>query len=152
MDEAVVVLPNLPLPPFSGRVLTEPHEIEHSLKGQMLDVWKDHSKFHWLHHAVVGKSEDWCHIIYKRGKFKGLPCSNIIYISDGATFSRYLNRLCLYFFWQGVMTTHIERRMLAEVPKISAIRSGFNAKQFLSSTIDSSDIDYLYSETVALDL
>jgi hypothetical protein len=50
------------------------------------------------------------------------------------------------------MSTHVERRVLTKAPKLSAVRTGFNAKQFLSTTLAESDIDYLYSETVALDL
>ncbi len=152
MDEAVVVIPNLPLPSLSGRLHTEPRDIESSLSGQMLAIWKDHAKFPWLQHVIVGQAGDWCHVIYKRGEFKRLPCANVIYISDGAVFNRYLNRLSRHFFWQGMMTAHIERRFLAEVPGLAVIRTGFNAKQFLSSSLEPSDIDYLYSETVALDL
>ena len=152
MDEAVVVIPNLPLPSFAGRVVVEPVEIERNLKGEMLKIWKDHTQFPWLQHWIVGKPDDWCHIIFKRGKFKGLPCSNVIYISDGQAFNRYSSCLSWHFFWQGVMSMHIERRVLAKVPKLSAVRTGFNAKQFLSTTLAESDIDYLYSEIVALDL
>ncbi|NTV70748.1 MAG: hypothetical protein HGA71_11425 [Azonexaceae bacterium] len=152
LDEAVAVIPNLPLFSFSGRVLTKPSDIERSLNGEMLTIWKDHAKFPWLRHVVVGQVDDWCHIIYKRGKFKRLPCANVIYISNGAVFNRYLTRLSSHFFWHGMMSTHIERRFLAKVPRLAVIRTGFNAKQFLGSSLAPSDIDYLYSETVALDL
>ncbi|EKD97580.1 MAG: hypothetical protein ACD_23C00852G0002 [uncultured bacterium] len=152
MDEAVVVLPNLPLPSFAGRVVMAPHQIERSLKGQMLKVWKDHAHFPWLQQVIVGKPEDWCHIIYKRGRFKGLPSSNLIYVSDAQAFNRYLPCLGGHFFWRGMMSTHVERRVLTEIPRLSAVRTGFNAKQFLSTSLAASDIDYLYSETVALDL
>lgn len=152
MDETVVVIPNLPLPSLSGQLLTAPRDIECSLGGQMRTIWKDHAKFPWLQHLIVGQADDWCHIIYKRGEFKRLPCANVIYISDGAVFNRYLARLSGYFFWKGMMSTHIERRFLAEVPWLAVIRTGFNAKQFLSSSLAPSDIDYLYSEMVALDL
>ncbi|MDP3537328.1 MAG: hypothetical protein Q8S26_01345 [Azonexus sp.] len=152
LEEGVAVIPNLPLFPICGQVLTESHEIERNLSGAMLRVWQDHSSFPWLQHVIVGKPADWCHIIYKRSKFKGLPCSQIIYVSDGDAFGRYLPRLKWHLFWRGMMTTHVERRVLAEVPKLAFVRTGFNPKQFLSQTLGPSDIDYLYSETVALDL
>ena len=57
-----------------------------------------------------------------------------------------------HFFWQGMMTTHVEKRMLSEIPMTAIVRTGFNPKQFLSQTLEPKDIDYLYSETVALDL
>lgn len=152
LEEGVAVIPNLPLPTFLGRVLTEPSEIERNLKGEMLKVWQDHAKFPWLQQVIFGAPNDWCHVIYKRGVFKRLPSVNVIYVSDGNAFQRYLNRLNWHFFWQGMMTTHVEKRMLPRVPRLALIRTGFNAKQFLSSTLLPSDIDYLYSETVALDL
>jgi len=105
-----------------------------------------------LKHLVVGGPADWCLVIYKQGKFKGMGCANIIYVSDGGLFVQYVKRLAWHFFWQGIMTTHIERRMLGCLPKLARVRTGFNPKQFLSHTLEPSDIDYLYSETVALDL
>lgn len=81
-----------------------------------------------------------------------MACANIVYVSDGSVFAKYLTRLSWHFFWQGIMTTHIERRMLGCLPKLARLRTGFNHKQFLSHTLEASDIDYLYSETVAMDL
>ncbi|MBL0355090.1 MAG: hypothetical protein WAS49_03695 [Candidatus Dechloromonas phosphoritropha] len=152
LDEGIAVVPNLPLPLFSGRVLTESCDIEQNLTGKMLDVWRDHTKFPWLHHLIVGKTNDWCYVIYKPRRFKSLPCSKVIYLSDGRVFNRYLNCLSWHFFWQGMMTTHVEKRMLSEIPMTAIVRTGFNPKQFLSQTLEPKDIDYLYSETVALDL
>jgi len=118
----------------------------------MLKVWRDHLCFPWLKHVFVGGPDGWCHVVYKSGQFKGMACANVIYLSDGSLFSQYLNRLRKYFFWHGMMTTHVERRMLEYLPKLSRVRTGFNQKQFLSKTLEPADIDYLYSETVALDL
>lgn len=153
LDERVAVIFNLPIfPSFSGEVLTDPVKIEKALSGQMLNTWRDHSGYPWLKHLLVGSPNGWCHIVYKVGQFKGMACANIIYLSDGSLFSQYLSRLRRHFFWQGLMTTHVECRMLNCLPKLSRVRTGFNPKQFLSQTLESTDIDYLYSETVALDL
>jgi hypothetical protein len=152
LDEGVAVIPNLPVPTLSGRVITDPVEIDRSLSGTMATIWRDHSAFPWLKHLIVGGPADWCHVIYKQGRFKGLACANIIYVSDGQAFDRHLNRLGWHFFWHGILTTHIEKRMLTHLPKLARVRTGFNPKQFLSQTLAPSDIDYLYSESVALDL
>lgn len=152
MDEGVAVIPNLPLPAFSGQAISDPETIEKTLSGTMAKVWRDHSSLPWLKHLVVGEPTAWCHIIYKPGRFKGMACANIIYVSDGRLFAQNLNRLGWHFFWRGMMTTHVERRMLECLPKLARVRTGFNPKQFLSQTLEPSDIDYLYSETVALDL
>jgi hypothetical protein len=152
IDEGVAVIPNLPIFPFHGRVVTETSDIAKALSGSMASIWRDHSFFPWLKHLIVGGPEDWCHVIYKLSRFKGMACANIVYVSDGTLFAQYLNRLGWHFFWQGIMTTHIETRVLGRLPMLARVRTGFNPKQFLSQTLESSDIDYLYSETVALDL
>lgn len=152
LDEGVAVILNLPVFPLPGRIVTNPVEIEKELTGAMAKTWTDHSSFPWLRHLIVGKPADWCHVIYKQGRFKSLPCANIIYVSNGNIYSKYLNRLGCHFFCRGMMTTHIERRVLEGLPILARVRTGFNPKQFLSQTLEPSDIDYLYSETVALDL
>ena len=152
LDEGVAVIPNLPVLPFRGRVVTDPAKIERALSASMVDIWRDHSSFPWLRHLIVGGPADWCYVIYKEGRFKGMASANIIYVSDGGKFVQYLNRLGWYFFWLGIMTTHIEKRMLGRLPKLARVRTGFNKKQYLSQTLQPSDIDYLYSEAVALDL
>lgn len=152
LDESVAVIPNLPVSPFGGRVIVDPQQIERHLSGQIAEVWKDHAGFPWLKHLIVGGPKKWCHVIYKPRQFKGLGCAQIIYVSDGALFRQHLRCLGWHFFWHGIFTTHIESRMLATLPWLAAIRTGFNPKQFLSKTLAPSDIDYLYSETVALDL
>jgi len=152
MDECVFVLPNLPFLPFGGKVITSAANIEKELSGSMLKVWRDHSSFPWLRHLIIGGSREWCHVIYKPGRFKGIACANIVYVNDGDLLVKHMNRLACHFFWQGMMSTHIERRMLKWQPKLAWVRTGFIQKQFLSETLEPSDIDYLYSETVALDL
>ena len=152
LEEGVAVIPNLPFIPFFGGVFTNPCEIEARLSGKLASIWRNHSCFPWLKHLIVGGPTDWCHVIYKPGRFKGMACANIIYVSDGGLFGKHLNRLRWHFFWQAIMTTHIERRMLERLPTLARVRTGFNSKQFLSPTLESTDIDYLYSETVAFDL
>lgn len=152
LEEGFAVIPNFPAFPLPGRVVTDPTRIGHALSGPMAKIWQDHSAFPWLKHLIVGLPGEWCHVIYKPGQFKGMPCANVIYASSGRLFGHYLNRLGCHFFWRGMMTTHIERRMLERLPRLARVRTGFNPKQYLSQTLEPSDIDYLYSETIALDL
>lgn len=152
LNSDVTVIPNFPAPPFPGRVVVDPDEIGRALSGMMNNIWRDHSTFPWLNQLIVGIPGNWCHIVYKQGRFKGMSCANIIYVSDGSLLGQYLNRLRWHFFWLGLITTHIERRMLVGLPALARVRTGFNPKQFLSPTLEPSDIDYLYSETVAINL
>lgn len=152
LDPDVVVVPNLPGLPFGARVLSAPAQVERVLSGALADVWRDHAAFPWLKQLIVGEAGDWCHVIYKRARFKGLPCATIVHVSDSRLFQQWLGRVSGYFFWRGMASTHIEKRRLGQLPPLARVRTGFNPKQYLSPTLGPDDIDYLYSESVALDL
>lgn len=152
LDEGVVVIPNFPASPWRGQIVATPAGIEHTLSSEMVTVWRDHAAFPWLRHVLVGTPGDWCHLIYKRGSFKGLPCARIVYLSHPELFQRHWGRLAWHFLGRGLASTHVERRFLTALPAFSRLRTGFNAKLYLSQTLGDADIDYLYSESVALDL
>lgn len=152
LDDAVVVIANLPLPPWHGRLVTDSGVAERALTGAAGEIWRDHAGFPWLKQVLVGDTGRWCHVIYKRDTFKGLPSARIVYLSDASAFERCLGRLAVHFLRLGMVSTHVERRFLARVPRLSKVRSGFNQKVYLSATLNDGDIDYLYSESVALDL
>lgn len=152
LDVDVAVIANLPLPFSRGHVLSEPRAVETLLGAEQQAVWRDHAAFPWLGQLLVGDGDEWCHVVYKRRRFKRLACANVVYASDPALLSRYLPRLCWHFLRQGMFSTHVETRMLAALPRFARVRTGFTAKQYLSPTLAPADIDYLYSETVALDL
>jgi hypothetical protein len=153
LDDRHAVILNLPWNFISSvSVLHLPADIEHVLKDEALQIYKDHAIFPWLNHILVGKSGQWCHIIYKRRVFKGLPAADIYYINNKELFNKYSRRLLAYFLFQGYVSTLVECRFLNRVPLPSVIQSGFNPKLYLSKTLEDNDIDYLYSEIMALDL
>lgn len=153
LDERQAVLLNLPgLPGLGARVLHRAADIEAALQGDALQVWRDHAAFSWLQHVLVGRPGQWCHVIYKRRQFKGLPTASVLYLSDGEAFVRGWRALAGHLLARGMASTQVELRSLPRRPWPSAVRSGFNAKVFLSDRLQASQIDVLYSETVALDL
>lgn len=152
IDDRQTVILNLPRLFAAGRVITDPAGIEAVLQGDMLQAYHGNTGFAWLEHLAVGSGTSWCHIIYKRWVFKGLPAARIIHVGDPEVFSRHVNRLCAHFLSRGLLSTHVETRHLHRNVSPSRVRSGFNAKLYLSQSLQEPDIDYLYSETVAMDL
>lgn len=152
LDEAIVVIPNGISPQLRGRILSTPARIAEALGGHALQVWLDHSNFHWLEHVLVGQPGNWCHLIYKRDRLKGLSSARILYRSNAEILERYLPRLAWHLLCRGLLTTQIERRFLSHLPRVCRLRTGFNPKLYLSSTLGDEDIDYLYSESMVLDL
>ena len=152
LDERQAVMINLPWMSHNLKLLTRSADIENTLSGNGLQIYRDHAVFPWLNHVLVGIPGSWCHVIYKCMTFKGLPAARILFLSDRDAFDRYFRRLSVHFLLLGIATTHVEYRFIHRPSWPYVIRSGFNAKVYLSSTLDDGDIDYLYSETMALDL
>ena len=153
IDEREAVLLNMPGLLGSGSsLLHKPADIEDALKGEQLQIYRDHAVFPWLRHLVVGTPGSWCHVIYKRSTFKGLPAATVLYLDRQELFSRHFRRIAAYLLMRGMVSTHVECRMLQDLPRMARIRSGFIRKVFLSASLAECDIDYLYSERVALDL
>lgn len=152
IDERQTVILNLPRPFAGGRVVTEPARIEAVLQGDALQAYRDNAGFPWLEHLAVGSGTSWCHVVYKRGSFKGLPAARLWHVGAPEVFSRHIGRLTSHLLFKGIVSTHVDSRHLHCSVAPSRIRSGFNAKLFLSPSLQEPDIDYLYSETVAMDL
>jgi hypothetical protein len=152
IDAGVTVFLNLPWPDFGTRLLERAQDIETALQGDSLQAYRDHAGFPWLRQIVVGRDGHWCHVVYKRTVYKGLPAATVLYVSDREMFSTHARRLSTHWLRHGIVTTHVETRFLPRAPWPSARRSGFNPKLFLSDSLSADDIDYLYSESVALDL
>ncbi len=152
IDERQTVILNLPAPRARGLLICRPEAIEAALAGPALQAYRDHARFPWLRHVLVGDGTRWCHVIYKRRTFKGLPSAHVLYVGDADVLARYLRLLCSHVLMRGMVSTHIETRSLRCDAWPSRIRCGFNAKLFLSPSFGEADIDYLYSESVAMDL
>jgi hypothetical protein len=153
LDERQTVILNLPLPAPGTRLLHRAADIEAALSGLALRIYRDHARFPWLEHVVLGTGGGaWCHVIYKRREFKGLPSAHVLHVSDRPLFARALRRFCSHLLARGMVSTHVENRDLARGVWASRVRSGFNAKLFLDESLEPDQIDYLYSETMSMDL
>ena len=153
LDERVVVMLNLPSPlAFGARVLTDPTAIEGALTGDALKAYRDHAVFPWLRQLVVGRPGAWCHVIYKRRTYKGLPAAQLLYVSDRAVFASTFRRLAAHLLLRGMVSTHVERRLIDEPAWPSAIRTGFKPKLFQSKTLADAQVRDVYSELMSLDV
>jgi len=76
----------------------------------------------------------------------------VLFMSNPEMFSQQFPYLARHFLLRGVISTHVECRFLKHIPGLYKLRSGFNPKLYLSPSLSDVQIDYLYSETMALDL
>ena len=144
LDERVAVILNIPFGAYRDmKVIDLPSQIQSELHGNALKIFLDHSVFPWLEHLLIGCPGNWCHVIYKRRRFKKTPSATILYLSDPDVFTRSFPRMAAYFIKNGLFTTHLDYRFLEKIPGLFRVRAGFNKKLFLSKTLNAGDIDYL---------
>jgi hypothetical protein len=156
LDERVTFFPNLPNPLGlldSASVSWDRVAIEIGLDERLAAVLRDHSAYPWLRAALLRDGERQCLIIFKSVTQKGVRGAKIIYLSDRELYARHLRRvssgLLLRFAY---LFTQIESRFLERRPAFSKEVAGYNRKLFLSRDLSARDIDYIYSESVCLDL
>jgi len=156
MNERQAVWPNLPWP-FSllagVRVITDSNAIEQVLSPEDAKVYLDHRHLTWLNHLAVGRTGDFCHLVYKRTRLRGLPGAFILGFSKPGQLIKYRFALGNHLlFKKGLIFTRVESRLLSRIPKPSIELAGFRNKVFRSDTLAEADISNLYTEIVALDL
>lgn len=151
LDDRQLVLPNLP-GLGGGKLLHRAADIEQALEGDALQIWRDHRGYPWLHHVLVGHPGQWCHVIYKRRVFKRLPAAELLHVSQVGQLAPHRGRLARHLLGQGLLLTLVEQRLYGDPPRGARVRSGFNQKLFRSDTLAALQVDYLYSETMAMDL
>jgi hypothetical protein len=153
MDSRSTVMPNLPSWTPGVRVLTDPDAIERALDPEDARAFRDHRHFPWLLHAAAGRPGAFCHVAYKRGVLKRMPCALVLQASSPELFLRYRGALGRHFLLRhGMATTRIETRFLPRRPAVSAQVSGYHHNMYRSETLGESDFSNLYSELAALDL
>lgn len=156
MNERHAVWPNLPWPfalVAGVRTVTASNMIEQVLSPADLRAYQDHRQLPWLNHLAIGRPGDYCHVIYKTNRLKGLPGAFVLSFSDPGQFLKYRNALGNHLlFKKGLVYTRVESRLLPGVPSTGIEIAGFRNKVFRSDTLTESDISNLYTEIVALDL
>ena len=117
LNEEQVVILNLPWLPLSRhKVLQNADDIKKSLRGNALTIYEDHAPFPWLKHVLIGKPNQWCHVIIKKRTFKGFPTASIIYLSDKELFGQYHYQLSTYLFLNGYLSPSLSHPTILSIP------------------------------------
>jgi hypothetical protein len=151
LDDRLVLHPNLPRL-GGGKVLTRPDDVAGALCGDDLQAWHDHRQYPWLQQLALGDGSQWCHVIYKRRQMRNLPVAGLLHASQPALLQRHFGRLRSHLLARGHLFTTHEYRLLPATSWPARVLSGYNRKVYRSDTLQPGHIDYLYSETVSMDL
>jgi hypothetical protein len=154
LDTSTAIVPNVPIPLFGRecRVLTDPSSFLALLSPIEQVIYHDHQRAAVRHVALVAGS-DVCYVMFRRDRRKGLPLfASILYISDAELFRRYGGRLAWHLLSRHrAVATLVELRLSLGRPKRSIMLRSHRPKMFRGSAVDSSQIDYLYSELTNLE-
>jgi hypothetical protein len=154
LDTSSALVPNLPWPTLPGRrrVVTDPAEIESTLTGDALRIYRDHIGAAAALHVVLRDGDDWCYVVYRRDRRKNLPLfASLLYVSHPPLFrrlARHFHRHLL--FRHGIAATLVEHRIAGEAARPSFRIAKPRHKMFRSPHLQASQIDYLYSELVCV--
>lgn len=150
LDTAAALVPNWPWPRWttSPRILTEPAEIESSLTGRDLEIYRDHACAPAAHHLVVQQDGECCYVMFRRDRRKRLRLfASILHVGNPELFARAARHVYSHLLTRhGILATIAENRVVRSRPRFSILLQSPRPKMFRSSRVPAAQVDYLYSE------
>jgi hypothetical protein len=154
LDERLLYFPNLPALPAAGGSFVEARSthIAACLGGAAAQEFAAHREIPWLNFVAFGRPDDACLAIYKRGRWKKMPCAMLAHLSDAAAARRHGHLLRSHLLGRGFLVSRIEARFVAEAPPLSYRTRRTQPKLVSTRTLDDTRIRDVYSELMALDI
>lgn len=155
LDDGLLYFPNLPRlwPAVAGSfVEAHPDRIAANLTGAALAEYQAHRAIPWLHFVAFGRPGDAHLAIYKRGRWKKMPCALLAHLSDAAAMQRQGHLLQAHLLGRGLLFSRIEARFLASPPTFAYRTRRTQPKLVSTRTLDDPKIRDVYSELMALDI
>jgi hypothetical protein len=154
LDTTTSLIPNLPWPSWPGRgvISSDPELIQGTVTGHDLELYRDHAATGAARHLVLIRDGEWCYVVFRKDRRKGLPVfASILHVSNPELFramSRSLARHLLVH--HGALATLAEERVVGWRPRPSFRLRSPRRKMFRSASLEPAQIDYLYSELVCV--
>ena len=150
LDVATALILNVPWPLWSRQVLviSEPQEIERTLRGRDLDIYRDHARAGAARHVVAIKGGEACYVMFRRDRRKKLPLfASILYVGNKALFRSTAKHIFRHLLVRhGILATLAELRVVGDRPKPSIMLKSPRPKMYRSGDLRPDHVDYLYSE------
>lgn len=155
LDDSLLYFPNFP----SGKALLPAAVIEYRrecmasvLTGTALADFQAHQHLPWLEFVAFGRPGDTCLAIYKRTRWKKMPCAALAYVSDPQALQRQGALLRHHLLMRGMTVSRIEGRHLSQPPALATRVRRLQPKLVLSPSLSDQQVRDVYSEMMALDL
>jgi len=156
LDARMLYVANVPLPWPAGKgcfVETDINRIGARLDDTSRQEFEAHRAIPWLEFVAFGRAGDACLVIYKRERWKKLPCAWIMHVSDPGAMQRHGRLLRAYLLLaRGIPVARIEARFLAASPPLAYRTVRTQPKLVATRTLTDAQVRDVYSELMALDL
>jgi hypothetical protein len=153
LDTSAALIPHLPWPTLPGRtrISSEPDVIERTLAGTDLEVYRDHARALAVHHHVLIRDRDSCHVMYREYRYKNVPLyAVLLHVSNPDLFHRALIPLTRHLLLRhGLVATLGELRIMGHQPRLLFKLNAW-PKLYRSASLEPGQIDNLYSELVCV--
>jgi hypothetical protein len=154
LETAVAAVPNLPWPSWPGHtaVSSDPALLERTLTGRDLELYRDHATAAAGRHLVLVQGDEWCYVVFRKERRKGLPLfARILYVSRPELLRSMSGPLARHLLLHhGALATFAEERIVKHRPRLSFRLRSPRQKMFRSASLEPNQIDYLYSELVCV--
>ena len=133
------------------RVETDHRKIERLLDGRDLTIFRDHRTAAAAIHLVLARGSQYCYVIVRRERRKGLPVfASLLHVGNPGLLRGHLGVLGQHLLLHhGLLGTLLEVRLVGRQPALSYRLATPRPKMFRSSrgtTLPPLSVDNLYSE------
>ncbi len=148
LDPRLCMFFNLPRP-ARGQLVSHPARLEKIFQAETRRIFEDHRSFPWIEQLALGEKDQWCHLLLRKRRWKGLGCAEVLYLENPALFLRYRSRLQRWLFLhRRLPILRVEARFFEQPPsKFTAIG---HPQMVLSRSMKGRDFLNLYTDRVAL--
>jgi hypothetical protein len=147
LDTSGALVVNLPWS-SRGRVVTDGESVEAVLGERERQIHRDHARAAAARHVVIERGGRTCYVVWRRVRRKRLPLfARVLYVSDPETFRSVTGRFGRHLLWRHAIPFVLLERRVGGAPPWHAVglRSPRPA-MVRTSTVEPSEVDYLYSE------
>ena len=152
LDTTTTIVPNLPWlsRPRRDTISSDPALLERTLTGRELELYRDHAGSAAARHLLLMRGDEWCYVIFRRDRRKGLPLfASILHVSNPELFRRMSAPMARHLLVRHrVPVTLVERAVIDHQPRLSITVDSPRRKMFRSPSLEPAHVDYLYSELV----
>lgn len=149
IDTTTCVNFNLPWPASRRATVTSSGSIIRSTLGRAdLQLYEDHSASPAVSHILLRRAGDYCYVITRRDRRKGLPIfASLLYVSNSSLFKHHARHMFSAILLRtGALATLVEKRLVDDTWLTSIKLTSARPKMVRSLSVAPDEVDYLYSE------